>query len=252
MKSINFISLLQLLLLAREALGQSWNGCSDLSTSDTKVKKGKATTICFTTGPGTDWGLGVEYNRYSFKPIADEFSRFTLPGSYKSLVQNSDVNEDITVFTSSQTSLSFLRKYYDTTYGIFPHLTAIIDVKNGVAQGIAWDDACVFCSLDVCKENTYNFDGTAAALTEPTKGCYLDKSRCDQIHESGGTQCDLTIYVVWTGTDASGTYLTSSNNRFSSFQPKQIQDQFKDSITQWIPDIDWTSWWTGESSRRDV
>lgn len=105
-------------------------------------------------------------------------------------------------------------------------------------MGIAWDDACVFCADDRCKENTFHFNGTVARLNEPTRGCYLTKAQCDKIHQKGGNDCDLSIYVVWTGTDANGKFLTSSNNRFSAFQPKQIQDFFKDSVTSWIPSFD--------------
>lgn len=105
-------------------------------------------------------------------------------------------------------------------------------------QGIAWDDACIFCGNDRCKQNTYRFDGSPASLREPTKGCYLTKEQCTSIHANKGTDCDLTINVVWTGTDRNGRYLTSSTNRFSAFQPKQIQDYFKDSVTQWIPSFD--------------
>jgi len=71
----------------------------------------------------------------------DHKTDFTLPhliGSmirvaYNSLVQKGDEN-DISIFAASQKSLSFLRKYYDSNYGIFPHLTAIIDVRDGVSM----------------------------------------------------------------------------------------------------------------------
>lgn len=228
--------LVALFLTFRQSLGQ-WGGCIDISNPDALVNRKKSTEVCFTTGPDGDWGMGVEYNRYSFRPNADTYSRFTIPNSYSQLIQSSN-GDDITVFASSQTSLSFLRKYYDQSYGVFPHLTAIIDVKDGVVQGIAWDDACVFCSDDLCEENTFNFNGKQASLNEPTKGCYLTRDVCDKIHGNNGDDCDLKFHVVWTGTDSNGNYLTSSNNRFSAFQPKQIQDYFKDSITQWIPSFD--------------
>lgn len=38
------------------------------------------------------------------------------------------------IFVASQTTVSFLRRYYDADSGrIFPHLTAIIDVEDGVS-----------------------------------------------------------------------------------------------------------------------
>ena len=63
----------------------------------------------------------------------------------------------------------------------------------------------------------------------------MTRDECDKIHKNDGTDCDLTIYVVWTGTDEKDKYLTSSNNRFSAFQPKQIQDFFRDGVTSLIP-----------------
>ena len=46
----------------------------------------------------------------------------------------SNENEDKHIFVASQTAVSFLRKYYDATLDhIFPHLTAIIDVEDGVS-----------------------------------------------------------------------------------------------------------------------
>ncbi len=58
--------------------------------------------------------------------------------AYKSMVQNSNKNKS--VFVSSQKALSFLRWYHDSTFGVFPHLTAIIDVKDGVSViTIVWN-----------------------------------------------------------------------------------------------------------------
>jgi len=179
------------------------------------------------------------YTRYSFKPVADDYSRFTIPSSYKKLVQNKDVagldslTGDITAFSSSQSKVSPLRKYYDSEKNyIFPHLTAVIDVKDGVVQGIAWDKACTFCSETYCKENTYDFI-TGEIKTDiegPTTGCYLTTNECDDIVKEGGTECDLTLYTVWTGTDEKGKVLASSKFRFSAFTGKQALDQFRDGL----------------------
>jgi hypothetical protein len=194
-----------------------------------------------------------------------------------------DFYSNVTAFASSQTSLSFQRKYYDKDVGIFPYLTAIIDVVDGVSsvycfglpetfgiecllfpylpvtfldiytrnsinhslrfrhrhvnhlqevKGIAWDDACVFCGKDKCLENTFDFTGSEALPQEPTKGCVLTLKECKEIHDQGGNTCDLRLYVVWTGTDKNGMYLTSSSKRFSAFSPRQIRDSFKDTLNK--------------------
>ena len=136
-------------------------------------------------------------------------------------------------FRLSTNSLSFLRRYYDKDLGlIYPFLTAIIDVKDGVITGISFDDACIFCDSKSCSENTYGFDGELADIKQPTKGCALSKVACDAIHLSGGTQCDLQLYVVWTGTDDDGNVLSSADSRFSNFEPKQLQNRFYDQLAK--------------------
>lgn len=238
MKSLFILSLLTVNSIALEG---EWGGCI-LDDDKGVVKRDKATPVCLSIGGDKNWATGVSYNRFSFRPNADEYSRFTIQGSYKSLVQNA--NKNISVFSSSHKALSFLRRYHDTGFGIFPHLTAIIDVKDGEVQGISWDDACVFCANDRCVENTYGFDGDqvshrATSHKEPSKGCYYTKEECDNIVNRGGDECDLTLHVVWTGTDVNGNYLNSSNQRYSAFNPKQIRDQLADAIKSIIPDVDW-------------
>lgn len=79
--TMNFFTILVFLLSFNLSVSQEWEGCVDPTSSiDSKVKKGQLTQVCFTTGPGGDWGNGVTYNRYSFRPVADQYSRFTVPG----------------------------------------------------------------------------------------------------------------------------------------------------------------------------
>lgn len=153
--------------------------------------------------------------------------------------------------------MSFLRIYYDPVKGrVFPFLTAIIDVDGGIVKGIAWDNACVFCSKDRCLENTYDFDGNLQSeevLQGQSKGCYLDETECNALQlaksdtcdkkgeckEEGCTcdsDCDIRIYVVWTGTDVDGNVFQSSSSRFSAFPAQRIQDRILNSL----PDLpDW-------------
>mmetsp|Transcript_27032 Transcript_27032/g.40003 ORF Transcript_27032/g.40003 Transcript_27032/m.40003 type:complete len:238 (-) Transcript_27032:158-871(-) len=227
-----------LLLLIVRLTASEWAGCILQSDEDKGVvKRDKVTPVCLTIGRDGNWARGEPYSRYSFKPVADEYSRFTVQGSYKSML--SDSQENFSVFASSHKKLSFLRWYSDKEFGIFPRLTAIVDVRDGEVQGIAWDDACVFCDAKRCQENTYTFDGEQVSLAEPTKGCYYTKEECDEIHSKGGDACDLTLHVVWTGTDTNGNFLTSSNKRYSAFNPKQIRDQLSDAINSILPDVDW-------------
>lgn len=223
-----------------------WSGCVLLDPNgnpeeDARVTIGEATPICLTLGPGGSWSARVSYLRWMFTPKADEYSRFRIPNSYQELVNSGAVPQlqesTLTVHSASQDQLSWLRVYWDQeTNRIFPFLTAIIDVKNGVVQGIAWDDACVFCGKSRCLENTFDFDGNSADERKsgaPSKGCYYTKKECDTIEEGSDVQCDILLYVVWTGTDSNGDALLSSANRFSAFPPGRLQDR----ISQQLPDL---------------
>mmetsp|Transcript_21000 Transcript_21000/g.37925 ORF Transcript_21000/g.37925 Transcript_21000/m.37925 type:complete len:366 (-) Transcript_21000:318-1415(-) len=221
-----------------------WDGCNDPNTPGAPhvVKRGDPTTVCLTLGPNGNWGREtplIKYFRLNFQPEADEYSRFQIPNSYTELVvedilsssDNSVAPNNITVFSASGQGLTFLRQYYDRTNGwIFPHLTAIIDVQKGVVTGIAWDDACVFCDAKFCEENTFDFAGMDASertppLPEPTKGCYKTLKQCKDSITNGGSECDLTLHVVWTGTDVDGNVMSSSSSRFSAFPPNRIQER---------------------------
>lgn len=215
--------------------------CVDPENPNKKVRRGEKTTICMGVGPpkweSDDSNQTSSYVRYSFKPEADEYSRFTIPDSYTKFVKDKSVvtglDNDITVFSSSAAGVSQLRKYYDSEKKhIFPHLSAIIDVKDGEVKGIAWDKACMFCSDSECEENTYSFTtGTIKTnIDEPTAGCFLEEAYCDKIVTEGGTECDLTLYVVWEGTDEKDNVLASSKFRFSSFTGKQVMTQFRDQL----------------------
>jgi hypothetical protein len=151
-------------------------------------------------------------------------------------------SKNITAGVASQDQLSFLRRYFDFELGlIYPYLTAIIDVKDGVVIGITWDDACVFCGSDKCNENTVDFNGVEATQKssgQPTKGCYIPQEDCNLlITEQSRTDCDVLVYVVWTGTDSSGKTFQSAANRFSNFEPQEVQDRKTDNLPKVAQDF---------------
>lgn len=162
--------------------------------------------------------------------------------AYDAIVSKGFFNTNATqIFAMSQAALSFQRRYFDaTTNFIFPYLTIIVDVVDGVVRGIAWDDACVFCEESKCIPNTYNFDGTAATketASQPTNGCYFPKDVCDAFHATQNYVCDLKLYVVWTGTDVNGNVLMSSDSRFSAFPPNRIQEKVLGSYNSMLNEV---------------
>lgn len=143
---------------------------------------------------------------------------------------------DVTIAAAAQDKSGFLRVYYDAVEArVFPYLTAIIDVDKGMVRGVTWDDSCVFCSSDKCPEITYDFNGaqqTQATSGQPTKGCEVTEDECNVLQSEGETLCDLTIYVVWTGTDSKGVAFQSSASRFSRFPPQELRNRVSNALPQ--------------------
>lgn len=54
---------------------------------------------------------------------------------------------------------------------------------------------------------------------------------------SGSKICDLKLYVVWTGTDADGKALLSSDSRFSMFPPNRIQESVTSAYEKMIEEL---------------
>ncbi|KAL7489282.1 hypothetical protein ACHAW6_014867 [Cyclotella cf. meneghiniana] len=244
-----FLYLLPLLSILTPLLAQSTsNSTSGGSTTTSsyscvdprqpyaaQVNRGQNTTVCLYVGPSGSWNADITYKRFSVNVVADEFSSYRIPGSFEEIVQTNPFSSEAThVFASSQSALSFLRRYYDiTSQRLYPYLTAIIDVRDGVVKGIAWDDACIFCQHSRCLANTYNFDGSVATneqINQPTNGCFFTRDECVQLHAGGSDVCDLKLYIVWTGTAVGGKVLLSSDSRFSAFPPNRIQENIKTGV----------------------
>ena len=134
-------------------------------------------------------------------------------------------------------SLSFQKLYYNGADKVFPFLTAIIAVEKGNVTGITWDNACVFCANDECEDNTYGFNGgiaTEADAQQPVGGCHSSVVACK---DSAEAECDLMLYVVWTGTDSNGKDFTSSANRFSAFPKQSWSDRFSLGLGDGLSDL---------------
>jgi len=76
--------------------------------------------------------------------------------AFRDLVLSENPYQDeVSVHVASQDAVSFIRRYYDEGEGkIYPYLTAILDVTDGIVNGIAWDDSCVRCKNNKKENNT--------------------------------------------------------------------------------------------------
>lgn len=104
--------------------------------------------------------------------------------------------------------------------------------------GITWDNSCIFCTANECEPNTFDFEGLLATESEakqPVDGCYVTREECTKLLSEGKADCDLLLYVVWTGTDSNGDDFRSSSYRFSAFPPQSWTDRVSQSIPDFVP-----------------
>ncbi|RYG52320.1 hypothetical protein EON67_01505 [archaeon] len=96
------------------------------------------------------------------------------------------------------------RRFY-TTY------TYIIQVDKGNITSVVMDTGCYLCGADAC----------GAASSTGHENCYVKTDACQSTANGENivaNSCDPKIFVVWTGTDADGEYLTSAGYRLSRFR----------------------------------
>ncbi|CAB9506188.1 expressed unknown protein [Seminavis robusta] len=238
-----------------------WSGCVDPNDPDSLVRIGQKTTICVVLGSSTNWNAGippVHYIRLPFQPQADQYSRLHVPSSYQDLLLTLATriyngNNNVTIHVASQKALSDQRLWFDNNKSLlFPYLSAIIKVNQGVVEQISWANDCLFCSGNEgqCQDNLYDFDGnllqssssgacpvqddgTYSELPDipsslgdtspapdttaaPTSSIPSSKSMCASYELNkdrlSPSPCDVGVSVVWTGTDADGNSLQSLEN----------------------------------------
>jgi hypothetical protein len=107
--------------------------------------------------------------------------------------------------------------------------------SSGVFRGMMLASFAVD-SVTGVKKNTYNYDGvmqTQDSSGQQTKSCFITKDDCDKllVNEPNSTACDLTLYIVWSGTDKDGKALQSQAYRFSQFPVQELEDR----ISQLVP-----------------
>jgi len=117
----------------------------------------------------------------------------------------------------------------------FPVLMAVIRVEEGKVMEITWDETCEWCSEDRCAANTYDYKGVG--VLPESKSCFIPDEECvkagteTQVSPDGNQitrveskpECDLKVYVTWTGTDSKGFHFLSAATRFSRLGEAQVK-----------------------------
>lgn len=108
-----------------------------------------------------------------------------------------------------------------------PIVTLVIQVDFGEVQSLIWDDGCFStCSQNPdasnsCVNNAFDLSNNQPLQTSQDVGEDCGRTG-DSCSEDG--ECDLNVYVVWTGRDANGNYFASAGRRFSIFTQYGLPD----------------------------
>jgi hypothetical protein len=173
-----------------------------------------------TTGPAcVVVDTQVNATKTVYYPYVDEFSLLEISRSFNSTVtmfnataQTVANNTVIFLQIANVVSPTRMYTYYDprakTTY-VVPFLTAIVQVSSGTITGITWDSGCYSCSGAACVQGI----------------CAVPINECGD--SDATTNCDVKVYLSWTGTDRNSRYLTSSAAVITNFEQYGITNAFE-------------------------
>ncbi|CEG47109.1 RxLR-like protein [Plasmopara halstedii] len=232
-----------ILLSAARVEAMQTNVSSICSPSDPSplVVKGSITYVCV--------NVNDKY-RTLFTPIADKFIVLRISDSWNDTRIGANPSGAFVTVSSLKYRTNY-KLYSSTSKGrLSPYMTAIISVKMGVVQGVSWDEGCYFCTADMCDYNLFSKPEETAMtrLSGQGKTCYTFVDNCSATNASKlsiavgdgsiagsnatvsgantSAQCDITVYLGWTGTDKYGEYLGSASLRMSQFSKYSIGSFF--------------------------
>jgi len=126
-----------------------------------------------------------------------------------------------------------LRANRDSNGHVFvvPFWTVIVQLNNGALDFIWWDDGCFGCGGAQCINDF----------------CGIDSNSCKP---DGESDCDVKMYVGWTGTDDTGRFLVSAGKRLSRFRQWSVSSAYDNAYataTTAVPDPN-SFQWSGDAT----
>lgn len=145
----------------------------------------------------------------TFFPLMDQFSMMQVVNSTDTIWLDGSDSTRVRVEQIGARSPS-RRRSAGCTHRV-PFWTLVVTMEDGYITKQEWDDDCSLCSL--CSvEGTCGEDESICV----DYNCASQPVACTS--RGGPTDCDLKIYIGWTGTDKNGVYLTSAGKRLSQFR----------------------------------
>jgi len=141
----------------------------------------------------------------TFYPRVDEFSQLTVIGTF---LQNFTFNPNLTIWVEvkgfvPQAGPLVPKRVFspDLNDLVIPYFTVIAVLDKGNVTDYGWDDGCGYCTTDECLDNQCGTHRPAGT----TNSCTL-------------TDCDLRVYMAWSGRDKNDTPCKSEASCPSNFR----------------------------------
>eukprot|EP01084_Bolivina_argentea_P047881 88272_1 len=210
--------------------------CQDADTpgcwsGNAPLEKGQLTKVClFVNNLLVSEGSSV--SSIVIAPKIDDYSLIFVNDSWRA-----DDNTDLLLNTfGSPIAFHLETEGYVTDQKVFrntqesrtwPIYTAVIAVDKGWVTDVYWDKVCQLCPRDNCVPNSYKITNETTDLFG-VETCFWSYSDCLQSGQTASNQCQLRVYIAWTGTDVHGIELQSYNKRLSLLSGRTLNTLMSD------------------------
>jgi hypothetical protein len=142
-------------------------------------------------------------------PTVDQFSIFNVNGSGMDLRYSENVSIWVD-YHGSYSSQHYYRNNFTSGYFVGAFVV-VIHLTNGLIQSVTWDDfGCGECSSSECIAD---------------ENCGIENSQANNCDNP--SSCNLNLYIVWMGTDASGNELLSAQYRPTLFAAYSLYPMYQ-------------------------
>lgn len=213
---------------------------ADLDSDDDRVAKDDDFLLCLVFNGATQ---GV------FNAKVDHFTQIVVQGSSQIVPAGTGyygVSEDVVTWSAEQPDttsyITVLPQVLNTTAQVqkiykfiepqglvnqVPIMTIIIHAEDGEVKYITYDEGCYFCDPegDECVENSFS-PSRGIIQSEDYMSCLKKDADC----AANPSDCDLKVYVTWSGTDVNGAFFRSAGSRFSRFRSFGVESLYNSAL----------------------
>ena len=173
-------------------------------------------------------------NATLFYPEVDSLQLLEIYNSYNQSFLSLSASTRIVVETIGGQISNSRTRINGTCAYVVPFFTLIVDMSNGFIDSVSWQDDCSTCLSEAF---VYSDDG-ACNCGVPISSCIgynasvtTSTATTSQTNFANTTvSCDVQIYIAYSGTDSSGTVLTSASRTIANFRKWSLNSLYQSAV----------------------